>query len=101
MNVTRFARQLTASRPFRGLIIGAILLAGVVAGVETNAPLMAEHGAWLRRLDGVIIAIFVVEIALKLLAPHRWSRRRRKKTVGCGKGDANSEPNARALAGAL
>ena len=71
MNVTAFARQLTAARPFRGFIIVAILFSGVLAGVETSAALMAEHGAWLRRLDIVIIAIFVVEIALKLLAHGR------------------------------
>ena len=71
MNVTAFARQLTASRPFRGFIIAAILFSGVLAGVETSAALMAHHGAWLRRLDIVIIAIFVVEIALKLLAHGR------------------------------
>ena len=69
--MTAFARQLTAARPFRGFIIAAILFSGVLAGVETSAALMAEHGAWLLRLDGVIIAIFVVEIALKLLAHGR------------------------------
>ena len=69
--MTAFARQLTAARPFRGFIIVAILFSGVLAGVETSAALMAEHGAWLRRLDIVIIAIFVVEIALKLLAHGR------------------------------
>lgn len=56
------------SRLFRGFIIGIILGAGVLAGVETNAALVAQHAGLLRALDAVVLGIFVIEVALKLIA---------------------------------
>lgn len=63
-----FAQQLVAHRGFQRLVIAMILLAGVLAGLETSAGIMAAHGRLLHRLDQVVLAVFVVEIALKLLA---------------------------------
>jgi voltage-gated sodium channel len=45
-----------------------IVLAGVLVGLETDPQIVARHGALLRALDGIVLGIFVVEIALKLLA---------------------------------
>lgn len=64
----QFAQRLIGSKAFRGLIIAVILFAGVLAGLETSAPLVARHGALLHALNFAILAIFVAEIALKLAA---------------------------------
>jgi voltage-gated sodium channel len=64
----RFAQQLTGARTFRAFIVLVILLAGVLAGLETSQALMAEHGRLLHTLDRVVLGIFIVEIALKIVA---------------------------------
>ena len=69
--MTRVAKHIVESKPFRAFIIAVILLAGVLAGIETSATLQARHGALLRTLDAIVIGIFVLEIALKLLAHGR------------------------------
>jgi voltage-gated sodium channel len=50
------------------LIIGVILANAVVLGLETSERAMAAWGPWLIRLDQAMLAIFVIEIALKLYA---------------------------------
>ena len=67
----QFAQRLTGSKAFRGVIIAVILLAGALAGLETSAPLVAQHGDLLHALNFAILAIFVIEIALKLAAHGR------------------------------
>ena len=67
----QFAQRLTGSKAFRGVIIAVILLAGALAGLETSAPLVAQHGDLLHALNFAILAIFVTEIALKLAAHGR------------------------------
>lgn len=52
------------------LLIGLILVNAVVLGLETSSSIMTAWGAWLIAADRTILAIFVVEIALRLLA-HR------------------------------
>lgn len=51
-------------------LIGLILLNAVVLGLETSSSIMEAWGTWLVAADRTILAIFVVEIALRLLA-HR------------------------------
>ncbi len=48
-----------------------ILLAGVLAGLETNAGIVAKHGTLLNLLDFVVLAIFIAEAVLKIIA-QRW-----------------------------
>ena len=48
-----------------------IILAGVLAGLETSAELIARYGTLLEALDLVVLAIFIVEIALKVAARGR------------------------------
>lgn len=69
--MSQFAKRIVASRPFQTTIIAVILFAGVLAGVETNAELVARHGALLHTLDFAVLAIFIVEIVLKLAAHGR------------------------------
>jgi len=49
-------------------ILGVILFNAVILGMETSAPLMEQFGPVLVTLDRVCLAIFVIEIALKLIA---------------------------------
>lgn len=67
----QLARRLTGSKPFRRTIIAVILLAGVLAGVETSPAFVARHGALLHALNLAILGIFIAEIALKLTAHGR------------------------------
>lgn len=51
-------------------LIGLILINAVILGMETSSALMSDWGVWLNIADKAILAIFVVEIALRLIA-HR------------------------------
>ena len=55
-------------RYFTGFIIALILINAVTLGLETNDVLMAEHGKFMHFLDHGILAIFVLELLLKLIA---------------------------------
>jgi voltage-gated sodium channel len=59
------------SRGVQRVIIAAILFNGLILGLETSAQLMDRFGGVLILLDKLCLAIFVVEIALKLTA-YRW-----------------------------
>ncbi len=69
--MTGFAQRIVASRSFHTTIIGVILLVGVLAGLETNAVIVASHGTLLRALDVFALAVFIAEIVLKLVAHGR------------------------------
>lgn len=67
--------RLVRSAWFQRTILVAILVAGILAGIETNAAMVASYGAMLRALDHVVLGIFVIEIVLKLAAnyPRPWN----------------------------
>ena len=67
----QFAKQLTQSLAFRTFIIVVIVLAGLLAGLETSASLAAKHSDLLHALNLAVVGIFLVEIALKLMAHGR------------------------------
>ena len=69
--MTAFCQRLVSARWFQPLIITVILAAGVLVGLETYPQLSQRHGAWFKGLDRIILAIFVLEIALKLGAQGR------------------------------
>ena len=48
-------------------LIALILLNAVILGLETSPALMADWGSWLIVIDRAILAVFVVEIALRLV----------------------------------
>ena len=62
----KFAQQLVAAKPFHHFIVAVIVLAGVVAGLETSHALMVQHGAVLLALDKFILSLFVLEALLKM-----------------------------------
>ncbi len=51
-------------------IISLILINAAILGLQTDAGIMADWGGLLRGLDAIILAVFVVEITLRL-AVHR------------------------------
>jgi voltage-gated sodium channel len=53
-------------------LIALILVNAVILGLETSPSLMADWGPWLIAADRAILAVFVVEIALRL-AVHRFN----------------------------
>jgi voltage-gated sodium channel len=56
---------------FQRFIIGVIIAAAILIGLETSPQLRAEYGRLMRALDAVILGIFVVEIAVKMGAHGR------------------------------
>jgi len=66
--MVRWAALLVHHRAFGGLVVAAILLAGVLAGMETSPELLARHAGWFTWLDRLVMAVFTAEIGLRLLA---------------------------------
>ena len=60
---------------FQRFIILTILLAGVLAGIETDAGMVASHGPALHVLDRIVLGVFIVECLLKIAtcAPRPWN----------------------------
>jgi voltage-gated sodium channel len=56
------------SRPIQRILIALILINAVTLGLETSPTVMAQAGELLIAIDRAILAVFVVEIALKLYA---------------------------------
>ena len=52
-------------------VTGLILINAVILGLETSSTAMQQWGHWLRTLDQLILACFVIEIALRFTA-HGW-----------------------------
>ncbi|MCW5555348.1 MAG: ion transporter [Verrucomicrobiae bacterium] len=71
-------RRIVDSKWFQRFIIGVILSAAVLIGLETSPALMARHGDWLHLLDKLVLAIFTLEIVVKMAAhgsqPWRYFR---------------------------
>lgn len=65
------AQSIVEARWFQRALVVVILLAGVLAGLETDARLVARYGASLRLLDALVLGVFVVELVLKLAAHGR------------------------------
>ena len=68
-------RRIVDASWFQRVIILAILLAGVLSGIETDAAMLAAHGSVLRMIDGIVLGIFLIEVLLKLTAscPKPWN----------------------------
>ncbi|MEI6175567.1 MAG: ion transporter [Verrucomicrobiota bacterium] len=72
--MTRTAGTIVHAPWFQRFIIATILLAGVLAGIETDTATVAAHGFLLRTLDSMVLGIFIIEVVLKLAAhcPRPW-----------------------------
>lgn len=69
--MTTWAKQLIRTRSFHTIIVGVIVLAGVVAGLETSPVVMERYAPALLALDKVILGIFIAEALLKMIAHGR------------------------------
>ena len=63
--------RLVASSRFEALIIALIALNALTLGLETNADLMSRWGHALTAIDLAVLAVFVAEIAARLIADFR------------------------------
>ena len=70
--MTRLAKQIVAATAFQRFIVAVILLAGVLAGLETSNSFLAAYGPLLKRLNLLVLVIFIAEMTLKLAAHGRW-----------------------------
>jgi voltage-gated sodium channel len=73
-STTRIAGIIVHAPWFQRFILATILLAGVLAGIETDAATVAAHGSVLHTLDAIVLGIFIIEAILKLTAhcPRPW-----------------------------
>lgn len=71
--MTATLQKITASNAFAYTVLGLIVVAAALVGVETYPGVMERHGRLLHGLDRVIIWLFAAEAALKIAAGgRRW-----------------------------
>ena len=63
-------RALLASRRTEQVITVLIVLNAIILGLETSDTVMAAWGRWLHWADGILLTVFVIEIAARLVV-HR------------------------------
>jgi voltage-gated sodium channel len=61
-----FCQRLAATAWFQRSVLGLIGLAGVLVGVETDAGLVARFGGVLHALDRAVLALFTLELAVRI-----------------------------------
>jgi voltage-gated sodium channel len=76
--MSQLARSIAQANWFHYFITGVIVLAGALVGIETSPAMVESYGGALHFLDRLILAIFVIEIVIKLAAegnaPWRYLR---------------------------
>lgn len=66
--MVELCKRTAESEKFQQFITLVILFAGVLVGVETSEAMLAAYGGVLHFLDKVVIGIFTLEIAVKMIA---------------------------------
>lgn len=64
---TRLATWLETAT-VRNFVIGVIIFNAIILGLETSPTIMASYGPLILMLDTICLSIFVIEIALKMVA---------------------------------
>jgi voltage-gated sodium channel len=76
--VIGLARRIADSRVFQSVVLGVIVLAAIIIGIETSDTLMERYGTLFHWIDAVVQAVFIFEITIRLLAywprPHAFFR---------------------------
>jgi voltage-gated sodium channel len=67
-SAARMARTIVEHRAFQPVVIAVILVNAVTLGLETSPAVVGSAGGLLHAVDRVALVIFVVDIALRLLA---------------------------------
>ena len=70
-HVVERLKKIAESSLFQNFIIGVILAAGVIVGIQTYPSMVEAHGHFLDLLDAIILWIFVAEIVIKMGAEGR------------------------------
>ena len=65
-------KEFIESKKFQNFIISLIILNGITLGLATSKSFMADYGSFIELLDKLIIAVFTVEIILRIFV-HRLS----------------------------
>jgi voltage-gated sodium channel len=72
------AAKVAGHRAFRGIVLGAIVLGALIVGLETIPAVRDRFGEALWSLDRLVLAVFVIEIVVKLASygrrPWRYFR---------------------------
>ncbi len=66
LNIHTRLQELIESKSVQNFIITLIIINAVVLGLETSKVIMSQVGTYLITLDKIILAIFVVEIAIRI-----------------------------------
>ena len=66
--MVKICKRIAETQWFTNFILGVIVLAGVVVGMQTYKEFEADNHALLSTLDTVILWIFVLEAAIKIIA---------------------------------
>ncbi len=61
-------KRIAESKWFSNFILGVILAAGVVVGLQTYKQFEIDHRVLLTALDNIILGIFVIEVVIKVIA---------------------------------
>ena len=61
-------RLIADSRLFQNFVLATIVVAGILVGIQTYGERVSEHESLLNSLDLVILAIFTIEVVVKMLA---------------------------------
>jgi len=64
----KLAQRLVVHRAFEYFIIGVILLSAVLIGMERSEGLSATYSGWIMWGNRLVLAIFIIEAALKIYA---------------------------------
>ena len=75
MKIIDICDKICQSRIFEGLILAVIVFAGILVGVETYSQLVAQYRSLFHFLDQLILWIFVLEMAIKIIAEGRYPLR--------------------------
>src|SRR5262249_11002376 len=66
--MSAWCRKIADDPRFQGVIIGLIVVNAVLLGLETNPSVAQRYGSLIDTLEALILAVFVVEITVRLLA---------------------------------
>ncbi len=64
----KFAQFIVKKPAFEYFIIGLIIFNAVLLGLETSPKIMEKYGAWMLFGNHFVLAIFILEAALKIIA---------------------------------
>ena len=68
LTLPELAKRITGTPWFEYIIIGFIVLSAIVLGLETVPELVTSYGAWFDKIHQVVLAIFILEAAIKITA---------------------------------